>query len=104
MLYSNDPAETLTIVLQEAQQLEKTLKQCVEIGSFFIERNKELIADNIRMQAQIDNLNAAGSSVSTVQRDYAEIIRQKDLIIQDLEAQKAWLSKELEETDAEMQN
>lgn len=43
--------EALSEMLKEAESLEKTLKQCVEVGTFMIEKNKELIEDNRRMQS-----------------------------------------------------
>ena len=80
---NNDPTEALADMMTEAQNLEKNLKQCVEIGSFMIDRNKELVDDNRRMGEKIEQLQAdiESSQVSTEKRDMREHIRQKDLII-----------------------
>jgi hypothetical protein len=51
---NNDPTEALADMMAEAQNLEKNLKQCVEIGSFMIDRNKELVDDNRRMADKIE--------------------------------------------------
>ncbi len=51
---NDDPTEALSDLMVEAQNLEKSLKQCAEIGSFMIERNKELIDDNRRQNEKID--------------------------------------------------
>ncbi len=53
---NNDPTEALADMMAEAQNLEKNLKQCVEIGSFMIDRNKELVDDNRRMADKIEQL------------------------------------------------
>lgn len=50
-----------------------------------IERNKELIDDNRRMHSQNEQLQIASSSVPTLKRDHDDLVRQKDLIILDLE-------------------
>lgn len=56
ILNYEDPSEAIGIILGEVQEVESTLRQCVEIGSFVLERNKELIAENRKMQISVENM------------------------------------------------
>lgn len=49
-----DPLDAINILLDAAQEVENTLKQCVEIGSFVLDKNKELIAENRKLQYNIE--------------------------------------------------
>ena len=44
-----DPSEAIGVLLDAAQEVETTFKQCIEIGSFVLERNKELIEENRKL-------------------------------------------------------
>ena len=56
ILNYEDPSEAIGFILGEVQEVENTLRQCVEIGSFVLERNKELIAENRKMQISVENM------------------------------------------------
>lgn len=47
---SIDPTEAMADTVAEAQQLEKTLRQCVQISQFMVDKNKELVEDNHRVR------------------------------------------------------
>lgn len=69
ILNYEDPSEAIGIILGEVQEVETTLRQCVEIGGFVLERNKELIAENRRMQICVENMQREHSKAIAEQQN-----------------------------------
>lgn len=56
VLKKDDPSEAISCIIGEAQILENTLRQCIEMGGFVLERNKELIEENRQMQYSFEHM------------------------------------------------
>ena len=56
ILNYEDPSEAIGFILGEVQEVESKLRQCVEIGSFVLDRNKELIAEHRKMQISVETM------------------------------------------------
>ena len=53
-----DPSDAISFILDAVQEVETTLKQCVEIGSFVLDRNKELIEENRKLQYSMEAIQS----------------------------------------------
>jgi len=53
---SDDPTEVLSSAISQAENVEKTLKQCLEIGKFLIDEHNNLILVNLSLNSCIEGL------------------------------------------------
>lgn len=87
--------------------MENCFKQCIEISSFILDKNKELVQDNQRMQKQAESFQINKLNAALTSQHESDLIREKDAIIAGLKEEKEDLINDLaqiEEELAEMQN
>ena len=85
-LQKEDPTEELIDIHIDIQNLERQFKECVEIGTFLLKKNREVEAECANMQQKLSTYITQGVNAN-----------QQEITIQEKFTQQEWMLKEEKE-------
>ena len=75
ILKFNEPAHAISHLIEQAQIVENTLKECIQMCSFVLEKHKEVIDDFSNLQVQLDQSQEEVGEVRRKQEELEQALR-----------------------------
>ena len=90
-MQKEDATEELIDVHIDIQNMERQFKECVEIGTFLLKKNKELEKEEIILMAKVSNQTMQQMQEGNQELDLGNTVKEQEMIIKDEKAKRKTL-------------